>query len=130
LTFTIVGQLAAAQLALGNQLKPGSLQVLRLKAFLRGDGAINEAPENTARHADHALVLADADAEFDGPEVRVSPRILSKAEKHGSARSMSGYPTTVSPKRSICPHRADVSGAALSTRGLDPVNARPADRSK
>jgi hypothetical protein len=41
LDVTIVGQLAAAQLALGDQLKPRPLQVVRLKAFLRRHSAIN-----------------------------------------------------------------------------------------
>jgi hypothetical protein len=76
---TIVGQLSAAQLALGDQLKPGPLQVVRLKAFLRRHSAVDEAPEDISRHADHALVLTDADPELDGPEVRVPPRILGKA---------------------------------------------------
>jgi hypothetical protein len=88
LDVTIVGQLPAPQLALDYQLEPGPVQVVRLKAFLGRHGAIDEAPEDIWRHADHTLVLADADAKLDGPQVRVPPRILRKAEEHGSARSM------------------------------------------
>jgi hypothetical protein len=67
LDITVVGQLSAPQLALDDQLKPGPVQVVRLKSFLGRHGAIDEAPEDISRHADHALVLADADAKLDGP---------------------------------------------------------------
>jgi hypothetical protein len=80
LDVTIVGQLAAAQLALGDQLKPGPLQVVRVKAFHRRHSAVDEAPEDISRHADHALVLTDADAKLDGLQVRIPPRILGNAE--------------------------------------------------
>jgi len=79
---------AAAQLALSNQLKPGSLQVIRLETFLRRHGAIDKSSENIARHVDYALVLADADAELDGLQVWIPPRVLGKAEEHGSAAPM------------------------------------------
>jgi hypothetical protein len=62
LDIAIVGQLPAARLALDDKLEAGSMQMVRLRAFLGRHGAIDVAPEDIARHADHALVLADADA--------------------------------------------------------------------
>jgi hypothetical protein len=88
LDITVVGQLSAPQLALDDQLEPGPVQVVRFKTFLGRHDAVDEAPEDISRYPDHALVLTDADPELDGPEVRVPPRILRKAEEHGSARSM------------------------------------------
>jgi hypothetical protein len=63
----VISQLPAAQLALDDQLEAGSLQMVRLKAFLGCHDAVDVAAEDIARHAHRALVLADADAELDGP---------------------------------------------------------------
>jgi hypothetical protein len=43
LDIAVVSQLPATQLPLGDQLKPGPLQVIRLKAFIGRHGAIDEA---------------------------------------------------------------------------------------
>jgi hypothetical protein len=58
------------------------MKVVCLDAVLRRHGAVDEAPEDMARHAHNALVLADAYAELDGLQIGVPSGVFWEAEKH------------------------------------------------
>lgn len=86
LDVAVVGEQATAQLAFGDQLQPGPLEVVGFKTALGGGRSIEEAPEHLPRHPDDALVFADTDAKFDRLPVGVPPRVFGEAEKHGVTR--------------------------------------------
>ena len=52
LDIEIVGQLAAAQLALGDQFQPGPLPIIGFEAALRRRGLIEQPLEHSSRDAD------------------------------------------------------------------------------
>jgi hypothetical protein len=81
LDIAILGQLAAAQLALDDKLEPGALEMERFQAPLGRRRLIEEMLEDAPADPHGALVLAEQYAEFDGRAVRVPARIFGEAEK-------------------------------------------------
>ena len=77
-SISIAERVQGCDLAFGNTLKTGPLQVVRLHAFLGRHSAINKAAEDLARHANDALVFTDSDAELDDAAHRVPVRIGRK----------------------------------------------------
>ena len=75
LDIPILGQLASAQLPLGDALELGPLEIVGFDAPL-GRGPLREEPlEHAPRHPDHTLVLADLDPELDSQPFGVSPGV-------------------------------------------------------
>ena len=62
----VLGQLAPAQLPLGDVLKPGPLEAVSLDTAIRGRPFREEALECSARDPNHAAVFADLDPELYG----------------------------------------------------------------
>src|SRR5207248_3225135 len=75
-------QLPVAELALGNTLQVGAVQVVRFYAALRRCTAVDEPAKDLALYAHHPLILTDRDAEFDRLPVRIPARIFRKREEH------------------------------------------------
>jgi hypothetical protein len=84
LDIAVIGQLAPAQFPLGGKLETGPPEVVSLQAAFRGHRAIEQALKDLARHARHALVFTNADAELDRLPIGVPAHVLGEDEEHGS----------------------------------------------
>ena len=79
----ILGQLAPAQLPLGDALEPGPLKEGGRDAALRGGPLGQWTLEHAPRHPDDAAVLADLNRKLDGLPIRVPTGVLGKAKNIG-----------------------------------------------
>jgi hypothetical protein len=82
LDIAVRAQLATAHLPFGHQFEPRPIHVIGFEAALRGWGLVEQELENPPRHPNHALILADTDAELDGTLISVPSGIWRKPEEH------------------------------------------------
>jgi hypothetical protein len=75
--------------ALSDAPQSGPVQVIRLDAPLRHSRAVDETAEDLVRHAHHALVFADCDAELDRLPVRIPAGVLGKRENMAASAGSS-----------------------------------------
>ena len=78
----VVHKLAAANLPLGDEFKPGPVKMVGFEAAFGRGGFWKQILENAPGNAYHALILAHSDAEFDDGAVRNPPGVGRKTEKH------------------------------------------------
>jgi hypothetical protein len=78
----VVHKLAAANLPLGDKLKPGSMEMVGFEAAFRRGGLWKQDLEHAPGHANDAFIIADADAELDDGALRVPPGVGGKTKKH------------------------------------------------
>jgi hypothetical protein len=74
----VLGQLAPAQLPLGDGLEPGPLEVVSLDTPLGGGRSERQPLEDAPWDPDHAAVLADLDPELDSLPLGVPAGALGK----------------------------------------------------
>jgi hypothetical protein len=65
LDIAVVHKLAAANLPLGDKLKPGSMEMVGFEAAFRRGGLWKQDLEHAPGNAHYALIFAQADAELD-----------------------------------------------------------------
>jgi len=82
LDITVIGQPAAAQLALRDALESGPLKMVALDAPLGCRDLIEQGLEHAPADTHDAFIFADADAEFDGHPVWVPASVRGKLEGH------------------------------------------------
>jgi hypothetical protein len=82
LNIPIVGQLPAPNLPLGDEFKPGPVQMVGFEAPFRRAGFRKQDLEDAPGNPHDALIFADADAELDSVPVGVPPGVGRKSEKH------------------------------------------------
>jgi len=88
LDIPILGQPTAPELALCDLIKASSMEVVSFEATLRGGALIEQGLEHPPVDANRALVVADADTEFNTTKVRFPSSIRRKREKHRSLPDM------------------------------------------
>jgi hypothetical protein len=79
----ILGQLPAANLALGDEFEPGPVKMVGFEAPFECRGLGKQNLEDAPGNPHHALVFAHPDSELDDGAERVPPGIGRKAKKHG-----------------------------------------------
>jgi hypothetical protein len=72
--------LRAAQLPLGDTLKPGSLEIVGLNTPLRRWPLGEQALKHPPRDPDHAVVLADLDPELYGLPLGIPAGVFGEGE--------------------------------------------------
>jgi hypothetical protein len=82
LDITVVGQLAATKLPLGDEFEPGPVKVVGFQTPLGCWGLIEQGLEHAPGDTHCAFILADADAELDGQSFGVPPGIGRKTKEH------------------------------------------------
>src|SRR5438105_4062519 len=76
----VLGQLPAAELALGDQFEPGPLQMVRFETALRSGCLGKQALENAPGNSHDPLIFANGDAELDGTARDIPSRVRGKSE--------------------------------------------------
>ncbi|HMD62594.1 MAG TPA: GYD domain-containing protein [Stellaceae bacterium] len=85
LDVAVLGQLAPAELPLGDALEPGSLQVVGLDAALGGGPLGQETLEHPPRHTNETAVLADLDPELHRLPFGIPAGVVGKGEEHAAS---------------------------------------------
>src|SRR6266849_585706 len=86
LDVAVLSQPPPPHLPLGDQFEAGSMQIVGFQATLRRCAFREQTLEYASWNPNHALIVADADAELDHGPFGVPPGILWKAEKHCDLR--------------------------------------------
>ena len=82
LDIAIVGQLLPADLPLGDEFEPGPMKVIGFEAAFRSWAFREQLLKDEPGYANDALIIADADAEFDSGALGIPARVQGKTKEH------------------------------------------------